>query len=224
MFMQAPRQRLRILEAEALSQPTASPRERILRSARALFASKGYEHASTSAIARDAGTSESQMMKYFGSKLGLLQAIFEEAWTHITAAAQAAAEAAPTGPEKIRGLLGAFLEYVKRDPELELLFLLEGRRVRREDHSVSMSRGYIGFVELFDGVLQQMRADGTLRAHLDPQMVRSAIFGMTEGLLRDHFLYERLGFPAAYKVEDVPQMLDLVLRAFTASSAAPVEA
>jgi len=198
-----------------VSQPSNSPRERILRSARTLFASKGYEHASTSAIAREAGTSESQMMKYFGSKLGLLQAIFEEAWVHITSAAKAAADAAPTGPERVRALLGAFLDYVKRDPELELLFLLEGRRVRREDHTVSMSRGYISFVELFDSVVQQMRQDGILRPHLDPQMVRSAVFGMTEGLLRDHFLYERLGFPAAYKVEDVPQMLDLVVRAFT---------
>ncbi|HZU25403.1 MAG TPA: TetR/AcrR family transcriptional regulator [Bryobacteraceae bacterium] len=207
-----------------MSQPANSPRERILRSARTLFASKGYEHASTSAIAREAGTSESQMMKYFGSKLGLLQAIFEEAWIHITAAARAGADAAATGPDKVRALLGAFLDYVRRDPELELLFLLEGRRVRREDHAVSMSKGYIGFVELFDGVLADMRREGSLRGQLDPQMVRSAIFGMTEGLLRDHFLYERLGFPAAYKVEDVPHMLDLVLRAFTVSSAAPVQA
>ena len=140
-----------------MSTPSNSPRERILRSARTLFAAKGYEHASTSAIARDAGTSESQMMKYFGSKLGLLQAIFEQAWSEITPQARAAGEGAATGPEKIRAMIGVLLAFVRREPEMRLLFLLESRRVRRDDHSVALSSGYIGFIALVDEVLEGMR-------------------------------------------------------------------
>ncbi|MGZ4834111.1 MAG: TetR/AcrR family transcriptional regulator, partial [Terriglobales bacterium] len=50
----------------------SSSRERILHAAKQLFSSRGYENTSTVAIARLAGTSESQLMKHFGSKEGLL--------------------------------------------------------------------------------------------------------------------------------------------------------
>ena len=49
--------------------PVLSSHDRILAAAKRLFASQGYEATSTMAIARLAGTSESQMMKHFGSKL-----------------------------------------------------------------------------------------------------------------------------------------------------------
>ena len=57
-----------------------SSHDRILRAAKRLFAQNGYENTSTVAIAREAGTSESQLMKHFGSKQGLLVAIFDRGW------------------------------------------------------------------------------------------------------------------------------------------------
>ena len=56
-----------------------SSHDRILLAAKRLFAKDGYENTSTVAIAREAGTSESQLMKHFGSKQGLLVAIFDGA-------------------------------------------------------------------------------------------------------------------------------------------------
>ena len=44
----------------------------------------GYENTSTVAIAREAGTSESQLMKHFGSKQGLLVAIFDRGWASMS--------------------------------------------------------------------------------------------------------------------------------------------
>ncbi len=63
--------------------PAVSSHDRILRSAKHLFARNGYENTSTVAIAREAGTSESQLMKHFGSKQGLLLAIFDRGWAGI---------------------------------------------------------------------------------------------------------------------------------------------
>ncbi|HEX8798622.1 MAG TPA: helix-turn-helix domain-containing protein, partial [Terriglobales bacterium] len=60
-----------------------SSHDRILRAAKRLFAQNGYENTSTVAIAREAGTSESQLMKHFGSKQGLLVAIFDRGWTRM---------------------------------------------------------------------------------------------------------------------------------------------
>ena len=60
--------------------PTA---ERVLIVAKALFAQAGFENTTTASIARTARTSESQIIKHFGSKEGLLEEIFEDGWRHI---------------------------------------------------------------------------------------------------------------------------------------------
>ena len=39
----------------------------------------------TASIAREAGSSESQLIRYFGGKAGLLEAIFNESWTALNA-------------------------------------------------------------------------------------------------------------------------------------------
>jgi AcrR family transcriptional regulator len=52
-------------------------REAILRSARDLFAERGYEGASVRAIAARAGVDASLVMHFFGSKIGLLEAAIE---------------------------------------------------------------------------------------------------------------------------------------------------
>jgi AcrR family transcriptional regulator len=54
-------------------------RERIREAAQALFAERGDEPASTAAICRLAGTSESQLIKHFGIKRGVLEAVFQHA-------------------------------------------------------------------------------------------------------------------------------------------------
>jgi|SRR5579863_1582069 len=191
--------------------------ERILRVGKTLFANRGYEHTSTSAIARQAGTSESQLMKHFGSKAGLLEAIFVEGWTIIADQARATIQGIPSPLEQLQLISGCVLQYLERDPELKLLMLLEGRRIRREGQMVALTDGFLSFVRLADGVLEDMREKKLLRPEFTPQMVRSALMGMLEGMLRDRFLAERLGFPADFKQEQIQQTLGLMLRAFLVS-------
>src|SRR2546428_6576285 len=61
----------------------ASSRDRLREAAKPLFAERGYESTSTAAICRLAGTSQSQLIKHFTNKQGLLEAIFEYAWEQI---------------------------------------------------------------------------------------------------------------------------------------------
>jgi AcrR family transcriptional regulator len=56
---------------------TTSTREAILRSARRLFADRGYEAASLRAIAADAGVDAALVVHFFGTKAGLLSAAIE---------------------------------------------------------------------------------------------------------------------------------------------------
>ena len=79
---------------------------------------------------------------------------------------------------------------------------------------VSLTQGFLGFVELVDGVLYEMRDLNILRPELSPQAVRSALMGMLEGMLRDRFLADRLGFPADFNLQQVQEMLACVLGSF----------
>jgi len=95
-------------------EPTSS-RNRLLHAAKRLFAEQGYEHTATSAIARDAGTSESQLMRYFGGKVGLLDALFEEAWTDLNSHVNEAVAAAESSREAIIEALQTVTAALARD-------------------------------------------------------------------------------------------------------------
>ena len=182
--------------------PVASSHDRILASAKRLFASQGYEATSTMAIARLAGTSESQMMKHFGSKEGLLEAILDEGWKSMGGALKDVI-AMPDGAPKLLAMLGVVLKTLSEDPDLKELYLLEGRRIRREGRHVVLSPGYIDFVKMVDDVLKKMATAGQLKPGISSEAVRSGIMGMAEGMMRDQVLARRRGeFTAEYNDED----------------------
>ncbi len=195
--------------------PMASSHDRILASAKRLFASQGYEATSTMAIARLAGTSESQMMKHFGSKEGLLEAILDEGWKSMGGLLKDVI-AMPDGAPKLIAMLGVVLKTLSDDPDLKELYLLEGRRIRREGRHVVLSPGYIDFVKMVDDVLKRMAAAGQLKPGISSDAVRSGIMGMAEGMMRDQVLARRRGeFTADYTDEEFKALYAACLEGVT---------
>ena len=192
--------------------PVLSSHDRILAAAKRLFATQGYEATSTMAIARLAGTSESQMMKHFGSKEGLLEAILDAGWQSMSQALREL-ESMPAAQEKLLAMLNIVLQTLGEDGDLKELLLLEGRRIRREGRMVVLSPGYLDFVGRVDEVLQKMAAAGTLRTDIAPDAIRAAIMGMTEGMMRDQVLSRRREFPANYSTEDYQTLFAACLKA-----------
>jgi AcrR family transcriptional regulator len=192
-----------------------SSHDRILAAAKQLFASRGYENTSTVAIARLAGTSESQLMKHFGSKEGLLEAIFEQGWEKMGYALRGIHELS-TPADKLLALLDLVLAALERDPEAKELMLLEGRRVRKEGRMVLLTRGYQEFVKTIDSLLLEMRAAGQVRSDANLQAIRSGLMGMMEGMMRDQLLARRTGYAADYSADDIRKLFGNVLRALQA--------
>jgi AcrR family transcriptional regulator len=198
------------------SKAAGSSHDRILSSAKQLFASRGYENTSTVAIARLAGTSESQLMKHFGSKEGLLEAIFDDGWANL--AAHVGEMDQLTSPrQKLRMLLQLMLAGMDRDPELKQLLLLEGRRIRKEGQMVMITAGFLQFIRVLDGILAQMRAAHELRTDLNIDALRSALMGMFEGLMRDQLLAAKTGFPSRFATADLHQIFDVLVAALAPS-------
>jgi AcrR family transcriptional regulator len=194
-----------------------SPHDRLLNAAKTLFARRGYENTSTSAIARAAGSSESQLMKYFGCKEGLLEAIFDASWEDINGKVGELLGGPSSPLEKLHLLVDVMVSALESDPEIKLLMLLEGRRVRKEGEQVALSKGYREFVRLTDGVLGQARATGHLRRDLQAEAVRSALVGMVEGLMRDRLLAARSDYPAHYNSKHIRTLIRAVLACIASS-------
>ena len=136
------------MEVPAVSSvPPTSSHDRILFAGKRLFARNGYENTSTVAIAREAGTSESQLMKHFGSKQGLLAAVLDHGWTKIIRRVGASQSAASLSGRLIAALEAMVIE-LENDSELKELVTLEGCRVRKDNRDVRMSGGYLQFSEL----------------------------------------------------------------------------
>jgi AcrR family transcriptional regulator len=193
-----------------------SSHDRILQSGRKLFAEDGYENTTTSAIARRAGTSESQLIKHFGSKEGLLEAIFDDAWRRMADGLRSVQEGTAHPMERLRALTDLMIGNLEKDRELQTLMLLEGRRIRKHGHMVLLTHGYLQVLGLLDGVLREMGESGLLRSDLQPQAVRSALVGAFEGLLRDRLLAERAGFPAGYDGTEMRRVFGAVMECFLA--------
>ncbi len=193
--------------------PPLSSHDRILMSAKRLFAHNGYENTSTVAIAREAGTSESQLMKHFGSKRGLLAVILDRGWTGITARVHMA-QSIPSPADRLFCVLEAVVIELDNDSDMKNLMVLEAGRVRKDNRDVIVSQGFHHFAEAVHAILSEMRDRGQIRSDLNLEAVRSAFIGMTEGLLRDQVLGQRSEFRANYSSEDLKKVLGTLISAF----------
>jgi AcrR family transcriptional regulator len=191
---------------------TLSSHDRILLSAKQLFASNGFENTSTVAIAREAGTSESQLMKHFGSKQGLLVAIIDLGWAAITERIEAIRTTSPA--DRLLAVLEAITVVLENDPELKTVSMLESRRMKKDGTDVLTTRGARQYRDLLSSILQDMRNEGQIRRDLNLDAVRAAIIGMAEGLWRDQVVATRSELRASYGFEDVRTVLEIMVGAF----------
>jgi len=190
-----------------------SSHDRVRMAAKDLFAERGYEGTSTAEICRVAGTSQSQLIKHFNSKLGLLEAVFEHAWEQINPAVRLAVQKIPSPTGKLRIVIDMVLTFLERDRALRTLFLLEGRRIRGDGHMVVLTPGFVEFIHFLDGILEEMAAKGELSPNIHIQALRSGFVGAIEGLLRDQDLARTSNFPATYTEADSRVIFSIFLAA-----------
>jgi AcrR family transcriptional regulator len=164
---------------------------RLLHAGKTLFAKNGYEQTSTAAIAREAGSSESQLIRYFGGKAGLLETIFNESWTPLIEAVGERVHEAKHGRDAIIALLVLMMQSFSRDHEIAFLFLFEGRRIRGHTPEVLLSKGFQQFMKVIDSQIKRGQADGSFRADIHANVLCSAMLGAAEGMVRDRVLSER---------------------------------
>jgi AcrR family transcriptional regulator len=186
----------------------ASPRDRIIIAAKHLMSAVGYENTTPEAVCREANTSEAQLIKHFGTKEALLQAIFEEGWAGLRMKIPML-QTVQSPRKRIKMLIHLMIEGFSEDRPWRDLMLLEGRRIRGESKMVMLTAGYRDLVGLLDSLIAAELKGKAPRYHV--QLVRSSMIGLFEGLLRDLVLRERVGFPAEFTVEQIEQYSDEIV-------------
>jgi AcrR family transcriptional regulator len=93
-----------------------------MRAAKQLFFARGFANTALRAIATEAGTSESGVLRIYQSKTGLLRAVYAECWADLNArideAVSAAAERDPDPRNLLMVLMRTVLERYQDDPPL----------------------------------------------------------------------------------------------------------
>lgn len=196
---------------------THTSRSRLLAAGKELFARVGYEQASTAAIARAAGTSESQLVRYFDGKAGLLEAIFNESWKPLNEEVQKLIANAPHAREALTSVLLAVTKTLGSDPDIAFLFLFEGRRVRGSGPDVVLSKGFVQFSELVRALIRRGQQDGSFRPEFSDAAVASAVMGAAEEMMRERLLAERSGKSRPFSEREIRH----VFAALLAGVAAP---
>jgi AcrR family transcriptional regulator len=188
-----------------------SSRNRILITAKTLFASLGYDNTSTALIARNAGTSESQLMKHFGGKAGLLESIFTEGWDKINAQLETCFDSADNLNARLSCIPGVVFPVLDQDIELKTLVLLEGHRMRAAARANGVASGYGRFIDAIDRAIQKAQDKGELHGNASPLCMRSAIVGIVEGGVREQVLASRTNYPANFSTDEYTAIVKLFL-------------
>jgi AcrR family transcriptional regulator len=190
-------------------------RDRLLSAGKTLFGRLGYEQTSTATIAREAGTSESQLVRYFGGKSGLLEAIFNQAWAGLNDEIRRHLAESEHGREAILRILGLVLEAFGRDHEMAFLFMFEGRRVRGND--VALSKGFLKFYELLRELIRRGQSDGSFRDDISADVLASALLGAGEGMMRDRMIGQRVGSSVVvYEDETIRRIFEAIVNGLAA--------
>jgi AcrR family transcriptional regulator len=162
----------------------------------------------------EAGTSESQLVRYFSSKAGLLEAIFDEAWKPLKARVHDLLADAGSGRAAVEGVLSAVLNAFEKDDQLAAIFLFEGRRIRGGATGIKLSSGFLEFSDIILRLIKRGQKDGSFEAGFDPSALAAALIGATEAMVRDRLLARRGGTVRTFSDRQVQRIFDVMLNGF----------
>jgi AcrR family transcriptional regulator len=198
------------MPSHPLERATSSSRSRLLQAAKRLFAAQGYEQTATSAIAREAGTSESQLMRYFGGKVGLLEALFDDAWAALNAKVERALKDAEDNRDSLLTAIQTVAAALARDTDLATLLMFEGRRLRGEEPRIRVSRGSLAFSETIRGLVRKAQNTREIDPSLDSNAITSGLLGAAESMMRDRLLARTAG-GRGFAEREIRRTLDAML-------------
>ena len=155
-------------------------RDRILKEARACFATYGYEGTSTRMIAERAGLATAALYHHFGKKSDLMLAVHRATNDATYAPMRAAVDAATSFAGNIEALLNSIHQSLRRDPDQSVFASVARDEARRHEELREICDDR-EFEELFAELIQFGVKTGEI-ASSDVVQARGALAAMAFGL------------------------------------------
>ena len=168
----------------------ADKRRRILEAAVQAFGASGYYRTRISDIAKAADVADGTVYLYFESKEEILSTLFDDLMSRFLSLGRAAIAEVDGAPARLRRLIELHLHNLGSNRDLATVFQIELRHSSRfmEMYSRSHLREYF---QLVADVLEEGRADGSIRADLDPWFATKCIFGIVDEAATNWVLSEK---------------------------------
>lgn len=180
-------------------------KERLVDSARRLFAESGYQKTTVMDIARDAQLSEAALYEYFKGKEDLLLAI-PDLWV---------ADLLADMEDQLFGIEGAFnklrkylwwtlrrIEESPLDAKIVYLFLKTNASFMETEVYLNVKTLYAKLIE----ILEEGRASGEMDPNMDPYVARNIVIGTIDYVVIRWLLNER-AYPLFDKIDETYRLL-----------------
>lgn len=174
---------------EQTEQIRAESREKILNTARRLFAEKGYAGCNVSDIARAAGMSQGNIYWYFPSKKEIFAAVLAEGFTDLGTVIAEAAAGTGSALEKLDFFLDRFFALMKdkggeQFVSIVLTLTTQGwLPLKLAEFGLSSQEIGAGYHQALNVIFEQGHAEGVFTHDLDPDQMSMFLFAFTNGLM-----------------------------------------
>ncbi|AYN38381.1 TetR/AcrR family transcriptional regulator [Streptomyces dangxiongensis] len=176
----------------------ARTRQKILLAAAEVFDETGYEKAAVTQVVERAGLTLGALYFHFGSKQGLAEALMNAQPTTIEPHLES------TGLQRVVDITLVWADRMKRDPILRAGVRLA---VEQGSHGMNDASSFEEWRTLMRSHLDVARADGELRAAVDPDQLARFVVGACTGMQ----VYSQLATQRADLMERVQDMWELLL-------------
>jgi AcrR family transcriptional regulator len=179
--------------------------ERILRAARRLFTSQGFEATAIAEIATEAGVADGSIYTYFASKRDLLYHVVRGLYDPLIDTLERETREVSGFANLLRLVILRHLQCMSRDSDLCLLMLQHIRNEPDYDRSMfhELNRRYASIVVR---LIEEAIARGEVKPSVSPRLVRDMIYGSME-----HIAWQSLLRGAEIDAEAVTQELTALL-------------
>lgn len=180
-------------------------RERILDAARKLFAAKGVAGLSIRAIATRAGMPAMTLYTYFPGKMGIVRALWSEAFGPLFIEMEAAEKSETDPKARLRAVAQTMVDYWTRySDRYKIVFLIEDRREKEDDKWFIEETEVIPTLFRFKDLIAAARNDPDGDYQREAEALICALIGIT------HLL---VGVPE-YPWKSSGTYIDVLMRAF----------
>ena len=169
-------------EAEILRSSEEFPnlRERILRVASELFASRGYTGTSVREVAESAGCTKPALYYHFASKEDLFHHVVGSHTDFVTAMIEKSLARPGTVRERITRGLGDYLEHVQRDPVSVRLLMALQYRPDADGPEIELKSLRMSMARLLGKLLAEGVRTGEIRSDIDLEDVVWTLVGIVD--------------------------------------------